>query len=61
MSGVPTEWDDMARIDGHSFSFFFLRIFVPVNRGAPSQFLLHVQLGRTAAGANTTGSRRNRS
>ena len=34
MSGVPTELDDMARIDGHSFSFFFLRIFVPVNRGA---------------------------
>ena len=57
MSGVPTELDDMARIDGHSFSFFFLRIFVPVNRGAIEYtvLLLHVQLGRTAAGANTYG------
>jgi glycerol transport system permease protein len=34
MSGVSTELDDMARIDGHSFIYFFLRIFVPVNRGA---------------------------
>ena len=34
MSAVPTELDDMARIDGHSFGFFFMRIFVPVNRGA---------------------------
>ncbi|MEC7955702.1 MAG: carbohydrate ABC transporter permease [Pseudomonadota bacterium] len=34
MSGVSTELDDMARIDGHSFGYFFLRIFVPVNRGA---------------------------
>lgn len=34
MSAVPTELDDMARIDGHSFDFFFMRIFVPVNRGA---------------------------
>ncbi|MEE3175221.1 MAG: carbohydrate ABC transporter permease [Pseudomonadota bacterium] len=34
MSGVSTELDDMARIDGHSFVYFFLRIFVPVNRGA---------------------------
>jgi len=34
MSAVPTELDDMARIDGHSFGFFFLRIFVPINRGA---------------------------
>ena len=34
MSGVPTELDDMARMDGHSFIYFFLRIFVPINRGA---------------------------
>ena len=26
MSGVSTELDDMARIDGHSFGYFFLRI-----------------------------------
>ena len=34
MSGVSTELDEMARIDGHSFGFFFFRIFLPVNRGA---------------------------
>ncbi|MAW43636.1 MAG: carbohydrate ABC transporter permease [Gammaproteobacteria bacterium TMED243] len=34
MSGVPTEIDDMARIDGHSFWFFFTRIFLPINRSA---------------------------
>ena len=34
MSGVPREIDEMARIDGHSFSRFFLTIFIPINRGA---------------------------
>jgi len=33
-SGVPTELDEMARIDGHSFVYFFLRIFLPINRSA---------------------------
>ena len=33
-SGVPTELDEMAKIDGHSFLYFFFRIFLPVNRGA---------------------------
>ncbi len=33
MSSVPVELDEMARIDGHSFGFFFFRIFVPVIRG----------------------------
>lgn len=33
-SGVPTELDEMARIDGHSFAYFFFRIFLPVNRAA---------------------------
>ena len=34
MSSVSTELDEMARVDGHSFIFFFFRIFLPVNRSA---------------------------
>ena len=34
MSGVPSEVDEMAKIDGHSFIYFFFRIFIPINRGA---------------------------
>ena len=33
MSSIPTELDEMAKIDGHSFGFFFLRIFIPANWG----------------------------
>lgn len=33
-SGVPTELDEMAKIDGHNFLYFFFRIFLPINRGA---------------------------
>ena len=33
MSAIPKELDEMAKIDGHSFSFFFLRIFIPANWG----------------------------
>jgi glycerol transport system permease protein len=33
-SGVPSELDEMAKIDGHSFLYFFFRIFLPINRGA---------------------------
>ena len=33
-SGVPKELDEMARLDGHRFSYFFLRVFLPINRGA---------------------------
>lgn len=33
-SGVPTELDDMARLDGHSFWRFFFLTFIPINRGA---------------------------
>ena len=33
-SGVPTELDDMARLDGHSFLRFFFLTFIPINRGA---------------------------
>lgn len=32
MSSVPRSLDDMARIDGHSVGFFFIRIFLPVIR-----------------------------
>ncbi len=33
-SSVPRALDEMARLDGHSFWYFFTRIFLPVNRGA---------------------------
>ena len=33
-SAVPRELDEMAHLDGFSFPKFFLKIFVPVNRGA---------------------------
>ena len=33
VSAVPKELDEMAAIDGHSFPFFFFRIFTPVIRG----------------------------
>ena len=34
MSGVSTELDEMARVDGHSFVYFFFRVFLPINRSA---------------------------
>jgi len=34
MSGVPKSIDEMAKLDGHSFTSFFFRIFIPINRGA---------------------------
>ena len=33
VSAVPKELDEMAAIDGHSFPYFFFRIFIPVIRG----------------------------
>ncbi|MCZ6642032.1 MAG: carbohydrate ABC transporter permease [Gammaproteobacteria bacterium] len=33
MSGVPKSLDEMARIDGHSLPYFFVRIFLPIIRG----------------------------
>ena len=33
-SAVPKELDEMARLDGHSFVYFFTRMFLPINRGA---------------------------
>jgi glycerol transport system permease protein len=33
-SSVPRDIDDMAKLDGHHFGFFFFRIFLPLNRAA---------------------------
>ena len=33
MSSVPRELDEMAQVDGHSFGYFFFRLFIPVIRG----------------------------
>lgn len=60
-SGVPTELDEMARIDGHSFPHFFLRVFLPINRGAIGVTLffcfmfswVELLLARTLSGAET--------
>ncbi len=32
-SAVPKEIDEMAAIDGHSFPYFFFRLFIPLMRG----------------------------
>ena len=32
-SAVPREIDEMAAIDGHSFPYFFFRLFIPLMRG----------------------------
>jgi len=32
MSGVPREIDELARLDGHRFGYFFMRIFFPLIR-----------------------------
>lgn len=32
-SAVPRELDEMAAIDGHSFPYFFFRLFIPLMRG----------------------------
>ncbi|MFB3079613.1 MAG: carbohydrate ABC transporter permease [Lysobacterales bacterium] len=58
-SGVPTELDEMAKIDGHSFLYFFFRIFLPINRGAIGVTLffcfmfswVELLLARTLSGA----------
>jgi len=60
-SGVPTELDEMARIDGHSFLHFFTRVFLPINRGAIGVTLffcfmfswVELLLARTLSGAET--------
>ena len=33
-SAVPRELDEMAKLDGRSFVYFFTRVFIPINRGA---------------------------
>ena len=53
MSAVPREIDETAYIDGYSFPRFFLKIFLPLHArggGGDRVLLLHVQLGRAAAG-----------
>ncbi|MEP0202345.1 MAG: carbohydrate ABC transporter permease [Halioglobus sp.] len=60
-SGVPTELDEMAKIDGHSFGYFFFRIFLPINRGAIGVTLffcfmfswVELLLARTLSGASS--------
>ena len=60
-SGIPTELDEMARIDGHSFGHFFLRVFMPINRGAIGVTLffcfmfswVELLLARTLSGASS--------
>mgnify|MGYP001812720603 CR=1 FL=1 len=60
-SGVPTELDEMAQIDGHSFGYFFARIFLPINRGAIGVTLffcfmfswVELLLARTLSGAES--------
>jgi glycerol transport system permease protein len=60
-SGVPRELDEMAQIDGHSFIYFFLRVFLPINRGAIGVTLffcfmfswVELLLARTLSGATT--------
>ena len=59
-SGVPTELDEMAAIDGHSFAWFMFRIFLPINRGAIGVTLffcfmfswVELLLARTLSGAS---------
>jgi len=60
-SAVPTELDEMARLDGHGFGRFFLRIFLPINRGAIGVTLffcfmfswVELLLARTLTGAES--------
>jgi glycerol transport system permease protein len=52
MSSVPREIDEMARIDGHSFGTFFLRIFMPLiasGIGVAAFFCFMFSLTTTAA------------
>ena len=54
MSGIPREIDETAYIDGYTFPRFFITIFLPlIKAGVGVVFLLHVQLGRAAAGPHT--------
>ena len=58
-AAVPTELDEMARLDGHSFAHFFFRVFLPINRGAIGVTLffcfmfswVELLLARTLSGA----------
>ncbi|MGI9204315.1 MAG: carbohydrate ABC transporter permease [Woeseiaceae bacterium] len=60
-SGVPKELDELAKLDGHSFLYFFFRIFIPINRGAIGVTLffcfmfswVELLLARTLSGAES--------
>lgn len=60
-SAVPTELDEMAKIDGHGFLYFFFRVFLPINRGAIGVTLffcfmfswVELLLARTLSGASS--------
>ena len=55
MSGMPREIDETAYIDGYSFPRFFLTHLPAADQGRRRRgglLLLHVQLGRAAAGAH---------
>ncbi len=59
-SAVPTELDEMARLDGHRFTYFFWRVFLPINRAAIGVTLffcfmfswVELLLARTLTGAS---------
>ncbi len=55
VSSVPREIDETAFLDGYSFPRFFIKILVPLDRQRHRRrrvLLLHVLLGRIAAGAH---------
>lgn len=60
-SGVPRSMDEMARLDGHGFGYFFFRVFLPLNRGAIGVTLffcfmfswVELLLARTLSGAES--------
>ncbi len=60
MSGVPKELDETAYVDGYSFSRFFFTHLHPDDRGRHRRrllLLLHVLLGRAAAGQDADRGR----
>ncbi len=61
VSGVPREIDETAFLDGYSFPRFFVKILVPLiaqRHRRRRVLLLHVLLGRTAAGAHADDGQR---
>ena len=61
MGGVPKELDETAYVDGYSFPRFFAHDLPAHDQGRRRRgrvLLLHVLLGRTAAGQDADGGRR---